>query len=140
MMMSTTILAISVYSTLAQYIVLLFGIFLIAVSIFMFVCPKTAKLYLSKAASTNLINYSELSLRGICGIGIVLSAELSKFPEFFQVFGTFMVITAAILFFIPRKWHARYAIWTSEKLSVTYLRILSPLSLTFGIFLIYAVV
>ena len=124
----------------AQYLVILFGILLITISTFMFVSPRTAIQYLSKGASTNFINYLELTSRGIWGIAIVLYAESSKFPEFFQIFGMFVVITTAILLSIPRKWHAWYAVWCSNKLTALYIRIVSPFSLAFGIFLIYSVV
>ena len=127
-------------TTVAQWLVILSGIWLIAVSIFMFASPQTARRCLSKAASTNFINYSEITLCGIWGIALVLYAELSKFPEFFRIFGIFVVVTTAVLFFIPRKWHARYAVWWSNKFTAPYMRIASPFSLAFGIFLIYAVV
>ncbi len=126
-------------TTVAQWLVILSGIWLIAVSIFMFASPQTATRCLSKAASTNFINYLELTLRGIWGLALVQYAELSGFPEVFRIFGWFMVVTTAVLFFIPRKWHARYAVW-SVKLIAPYMRIASPFSLAFGIFLIYAIV
>lgn len=127
-------------TTVAQWLVILSGIWLIAVSIFMFASPQTATRCLSKAASTNFINYSEITLRGIWGMALVLYADLSKFPEFFRIFGIFVVVTTAVLFFIPRKWHARYAVWWSNKFTAPYMRIASAFSLAFGIFLIYAVV
>lgn len=123
-----------------QGYIVLSGIGLICVSILMFVSPKTAIRYLGKGASTNFINYLELTLRGIWGIALVLYAGLSKFPEFFQIFGIFVVITTAVLLLIPRKWHAWYAVWCSKKFTALYMKVASPFSLAFGIFIIYAVV
>lgn len=129
----------AIMTTLAQWLVILFGVWLIAVSTVMLASPQTAARYLSKAASTNFLNYLELTLRGIWGLALVQYAELSGFPEVFRIFGWFMVVTTAVLFFIPRKWHARYTVWL-VKLIAPYMRIASPFSLAFGIFLIYAVV
>ena len=126
-------------ATAGQMLIIISGVWLIAVSVLMFVRPQSAIRYVGKAASTNLINYSELTLRGIWGIALVSFAEFSKFPEVLEVFGAFLIVTTAILFFVPRKWHARYAIWCSNNLMAPLVRFLSPFSLAFGIFLIYAV-
>ena len=126
-------------ATAAQILIVISGVWLIAVGILMFLRPQSAIRYIGKAASTNFINYSELTLRGIWGIALVSFAEFSKFPEILGVFGVFILVTTAILFFVPRKWHARYALWCSNSLSAPLVRFLSPFSLAFGIFLIYAV-
>lgn len=124
----------------AQILVTLSGIWLIAVSLLMFVNPRSAIQYISKAASINFINYSELAMRGIWGVVLVLFAEFSKFPEILKIFGIILIITTAMLFSVPRKWHARYAIWCSNNLTVSLVRMVAPFSLVFGVFLIYAVV
>ena len=127
-------------TTVAQWLVILSGIWLIAVSILMFVSPQTALRHLSKMASTNFINYLEITLRMIWGIALVQYAKFSQFPEVLRSFGLLVVITSAVLFFIPRKWHARYAVWWSNKLAPPFVRIASSLSLVLGVFLIYSVV
>ncbi len=126
--------------TVAQWVVILSGVWLIVVSGFMLASPQTALQYLGKMASTNLINYSEISLRMISGIALVLYAELSKFPEVFRIFGFFLAGTSAVLFLVPRKWHAHYASYWSNRLSAPFVRIFAPFSLALGIFLIYAIV
>jgi hypothetical protein len=128
-----------IMATVTQILVIISGVWLIAVSILMFVSPQSAIRYVGKAASTNLINYSELTLRGIWGIALMSFAEFSKFPQILGVFGVFILVTTAILFLVPRKWHARYAMWCSNNLTAPLVRFLSPLSLAFGVFLIYAV-
>jgi len=126
-------------ATTAQILIIISGVWLIAVSVLMSVSPQSAIRYIGKAVSTNLINYSELALRGIWGIALMSFAKFSRFPEMLEVFGAFLIVTTAILFLVPRKWHARYAIWCSNNLPASLVRFLSPLSLAFGIFLIYAV-
>jgi hypothetical protein len=123
----------------AQIFVILSGIWLISVGILMFIKPRIAAEYLGKFASTNFINYLELTLRCIWGISLILYSELSKFPQFSKVFGIMLVITSFILFFVPRKLHSNYAVWWAKRITPTYMRIASLVSFTFGIFLIYAV-
>ncbi len=126
--------------TVAQWVVILWGVWLIVVSCFMLARPQTALRCLGKMASTNLINYSEITLRMIWGIALVLYADFSKFPEIFRILGLFLAATSAVLFLVPRKWHAGYASYWSNRLSAPLVRIFAPFSLTLGIFLIYAIV
>ena len=125
---------------MTRWVVILGGVWLIAVSCFMLARPQTALRCLGKMASTNLINYAEISLRMIWGIALVLAAELSKFPEVFRILGLFLAATSAVLFLVPRKWHAGYASYWSNRLSPPLVRIFAPFSLAFGISLIYAIV
>lgn len=126
-------------ATATQCLIILSGLWLVAVGILMLASPQAAIRYLGKAASTNFINFLELTLRGVWGLALVFSADFSRFPKFFRIFGLFVVVSTAILFFVPRRWHAQYALWWSNKLTEPQVRILSPFSLAFGAFLIYAV-
>lgn len=122
----------------AQILVLVFGGWLIAVGMLMLARPKKAIDLLAKAASTNLINYSEITLRLIAGGALVVGADQSKAPEVFHVAGWFIVVSSLILYLVPRRWHAKYAIWWSMTLSPLFVRITSPISLLVGAALIYA--
>ncbi len=127
-------------TAVAKWVVILWGVWLIVVSCFMLARPQTALRCLGKMASTNLINYSEISVRMIWGIALVLYADFSKFPEIFRILGLFLTATSAVLFLIPRKWHAGYASFWSSKLSAPLVRFIAPFSLALGILLIYAIV
>ena len=126
-------------ATVAQWMVFLSGVWLIAVSGLMLARPQIALKCLGKMASTNFINYVELSLRMIVGIAFVLYAELSRFPDAMRIFGWFLAVSSSVLFLVPRKWHAAYSIYWSTRLSVLSVRIFAPLSLVLGLFLIYAI-
>ena len=126
-------------TTIGQLLIILSGIWLITVSAVMFIKPKIASYYFKKAASTNFINYSEIIIRCIWGISLLLYAGLSKYSEFFKIFGLVIIGTSLILFFIPRKWHARYAVWSVTFIE-PYMRVASLFSFVLGIFLIYAVI
>ncbi len=124
----------------AQLIIILSGIWLIYAGLLMFFKPLSAKNIIAKAGSTNLINYTELGLRGVWALAILQYASISVFPFFFKLFGIMLGITSIILLLIPRVWHARFAIWSSSKLTVPLLRLSAPFAIGFGLFLIYAVV
>jgi uncharacterized membrane protein SirB2 len=126
-------------NTIAQWLVFASGAWLIAISIFMVFNPQVALGYLGKMASTNLINYSELTLRLIAGMALWRYSEFSKAPEVLNIIGLFLAVTAVILFLVPRKWHAAYSVWWSKKLTPVMVRLSAPLSLVAGIFLIYVV-
>jgi len=123
----------------AQYIIIISGLWLIVAGFIMFVKPLRAKNIISKAGSTNFINYTELGLRGIWAIAILLYAPLSKYPFFFELFGIMLGVTTVILLLIPRTWHAGFSVWSSSKLTVPLLRLSAPFAIGFAVFLIYAV-
>lgn len=125
-------------ATVTQWVVILFGVWLIAVSGLMLARPHIALQCLGNMASTNFIHYAELSLRMIAGTAFVLYAEPSRFPDAMRIFGWFLVASSAVLFLVPRKWHAAYSIYWSTRLSVLLVRILAPFSLVLGLFQIYA--
>ena len=127
-------------TTLAQGLVVLCGLWLIAVGLLMGARPRTALRYLGKMASTNTINYTEITLRLIGGLALWQAAPISRFPEVFKLFGLFVVVSSLVLYFIPRRWHATYAVWWAERLPPPVVRGMAVFSLAFGGLLIYAVV
>ena len=124
---------------IAKWTVIIFGIFLILVGFLMLFAPQKAREILRKAGSTNVINYTEITLRMIPAAALVLVADFSKFPVFFSVLGWFMLATSMVLYLVPRKMHHQYALRSAEMLSPLYLRLISPLSMFFGGMLMYAV-
>jgi len=122
-----------------KWIVILFGIFFIAVAFIMLLCPKIARQTLRKAGSTNLINYSEITIRMIPAIGLILVANHSKFTEIFYIFGWFMLVTSFILYFIPKDIHHNFSNKCADILKPSYFQLISPFSFFIGILLIYSV-
>lgn len=129
----------TIMTLIAQSIVMLFGVFLIGVGVLMLLLPSKANAYLRKAGSTNLINYTEISIRMIPAAAMVVSADLSKYPEAFRLLGWFMIATSVVLFFVPRNMHHAYALRCADLLTPTLTRIVSPFSMLFGAAVIYAV-
>lgn len=124
---------------IAKSIIIIFGIFIISSGLLMLFAPEKARRTLRKAGSTNFINYAEITLRIIPAIGLILAAEVSKYPEFFKILGWFMLITSLILYFVPRRFHHGYSLKCADILKPFYFQIISPLAFLFGFILIYAV-
>jgi hypothetical protein len=72
---------------ISYWLLILCGIWLSGVGIFVFVRPTLALDCLGKMASTNLINYTEISLRMLAGLAFLVYAGASRFPQGFYVFG-----------------------------------------------------
>ena len=126
-------------TVIAKWTVIMFGIFLILVGFLMLFAPQKAREILRKAGSTNIINYSEITLRMIPAAALVIYADLSKFPAFFSVLGWFMLATSLVLYVVPRSMHHHYSLRSAEILTPFYVRLISPLSMLFGGLLMYAV-
>ena len=126
--------------SIAKWTVIIFGIFIMLVGFLMLFAPQKAREILRKAGSTNVINYTEITLRMIPAAALVLVADFSKFPVFFSVLGWFMLATSMVLYLVPRSMHHQYALRSAEMLRPFYVRLISPFSMLFGGLLIYAVI
>ena len=124
---------------IAKFIIIFFAIFIISSGLLMLFAPEKARRILRKAGSTNFINYAEITIRMIPAIGLILAAEVSKYPELFKVLGWFMLITSLILYFVPRRLHHGYSVKCADIIKPLYFQIISPLAFLFGFILIYAV-
>lgn len=123
---------------LSVIVTALFGLFLIAVGFVMLLSPTLAWRIISKAGSTPLINYGELTLRMIPAAGLILCAPESRFPMVFEWLGWFMLGTSVVLILLPRRWHHAYAKKCAALLPPPAIRLLAPLSFAFGGFVLYA--
>ncbi len=124
---------------IGKWIVILFGVFFIWAAIIMLFKPQTARGIIRKAGSTNLINYTEISVRMIPAFGLILAAEKSVYSGFFNVFGWFMILTSIILYFVPRRLHHAFSNTCADLLKPAYVQLISPFALLIGLFLIYCV-
>lgn len=119
------------------FITFLFGFFLIVAGYLMFFQHQKVRTIISKAGSTSLINYSELSIRLLVGIAMI--CVKNRFELFFTVFGSFLAITAVLLMIVSREKHHKFSEKAAHQLEPIYLRIASPISILTGIFIIYAI-
>lgn len=125
--------------TIAKWTIILFGIFFILVGLIMLLNPQKARQILRKAGSTNFINYAEITLRIIPAAALILSAENSKYPDIFKIFGWFMLITSFVLYFVPRQLHHKFSMKAADILKPFYFQLISPFAFIIGILIIYCV-
>ena len=124
---------------IAKWTIIAFGIFFMCVGGVMLIKPKMARETLRKAGSTNFINYAEITLRMIPAIGLILSADISKYPLIFSIVGWFIVVTSLVLYFVPRHLHHKLSIKFADILKPFYFQLISPFAFGIGILIIYCV-
>ncbi len=125
---------------LAHWTIIIFGLFFICVGLLMLIKPKKANDILRKAGSTNFINYAEITIRIIPALGLILSADNSKFPEIFKIFGWFMLFTSLILYFVPRQLHHKFSLKAAGILKPFYFQLISPFAFLIGTLLFYSII
>ena len=91
--------------------------------------PRRELTGLSKMASTNLINYTELIIRLIVGLAFIAGKDSFARPDISMVIGVFFVVSAIMLMIIPRRWHAAYAVYWAQKITPIAVLLLMPLSI-----------
>ena len=124
---------------IAYLLLLVSAAWLVSVSIFILVRPHLALSCLGKFASTNLINYTELSLRMISGFAFIQYADSTRHARIFFIFGCFLVVSAGILSLTPRRWHAAYASYWSRTLTPPMARVAASFSFVAGVLLLIAI-
>jgi uncharacterized membrane protein YfcA len=124
---------------MAKWTVILFGLFFIATGFLMLMRPKKANDILRKAGSTNFVNYTEITVRMIPAVALIISAGSSKFPDILRIFGWFMLFTSLVLYFVPRQLHHKFSVKAAERLKPVYFQLISPISMLIGTLLIYSV-
>lgn len=123
---------------LAQACVVVFGLWLLAVGVWMLWRPDVARRALAGMASTPSIHFGEHALRGLVGLAFVGAADLSRAPTVFVVFGGFLAASSLVIVLAPRRWHVRYAEFWAGRLQPWMIRGLSPLSFAFGAVVLWA--
>ncbi len=123
----------------SKYILICFGLFFVLAGLLMLFAPKKANAILRKAGSTNFINYAEITIRMIPAIALIVYSDYSKYPEIFKVFGSFMLLTSLVLYFVPRQLHHNFSVKAADILKPIYFQLISPFAILIGVAIIYAV-
>ena len=94
---------------LALTVVVLTGLYFIALAAVSLFMPAQANRFLLGFAGSALTHYTELFLRFVVGAALVLHAPRMLFTGAFTLFGWVLLVTTAGLFLIPWRWHHRFA-------------------------------
>lgn len=125
---------------IAEYTLILFGIFFILIGFLMLFKPAKARETLRKAGSTSWIHFGELTIRLIPATALIIYANSSKFPEAFKLFGWFMIGTSFIISLIPKRYHNLFSNKAADILKPLYFQFIAPISVLIGATIIYSVI
>ncbi len=95
---------------LAGAVIVAAGLYLAALGIGCFSHPGSAAKILLGHASSGFLHYLELALRALLGACLVQRAPSLPYPAIFSAFGWILIVTTAFLFFIPWRWHQKFAL------------------------------
>ena len=94
---------------LALTIVVLTGLYFIALAVVSLFMPERTSGFLLGLAGSALTHYIELFLRLVVGGALVLHVPRMLFADAFAGFGWVLLITTACLLVMPWQWHHRFA-------------------------------
>ena len=95
--------------TAALVVIVLVGLYLLALGAASLLVPSRARRFLLGFASTRVVHFSEMLLRGVAGTALVVYAPRMAFADVFQLAGWILLVTTACLIFVPWRWHQRFA-------------------------------
>ena len=122
-----------------RWLTIAFGLWLIALSLFMLFRPRKALDVLARMGSTARIHYSELGVRFVAGASVIAAAPVSRAPDILGPIGWFVAVSSLILMLLPRVWHAGYSSWWANRIPPFAVCALAPLSICAGVLLAYSV-
>lgn len=124
---------------LAMAVVVLAGLYFVALAIVSILAPARADRFLSGFAGSAPAHYSELMIRLAVGGSFLLHSPQMLFPAVFRLFGWTLVVTTAVLFAVPWQWHHRFA-QRSVPHVVRHLRLFGVASFALGGFILTSVI
>jgi hypothetical protein len=94
---------------LAIGIVALAAVYLIGLAVASIVTPAKAAGFLNGFAGSARAHYTEISIRLIVGIALVVAAPGMAYGNLFSLFGWIVIATSIILLILPWRWHQQFA-------------------------------
>ncbi|KGM53126.1 hypothetical protein N800_11085 [Lysobacter daejeonensis GH1-9] len=124
---------------LALVVVVLTGLYFIALGAISLFIPVLASRFLLGFADSAIKHFAELSLRFLAGCALTLYAPQMLFPDIFTLFSWVLLVTTAFLFLVPWRWHHRFAQQAVPK-ATRHTTLIGLVSLALGGFILAAVV
>lgn len=95
---------------------------------------------------THLIHFSEMVNGLVAGLAFAYPFYTSRYPLpatryllAVSIVGGFLIASALVLLVLPRAWHAAHSSWWSQRIPVSAVRLLGPVSWAMGIALVLSV-
>ncbi len=96
-------------SLVAAFVVVAFGLILIALTGMAFAKPAVAERFLMRFASSARTHYVEQVFRLLIGAALVLLSPAVWQPNIFWLVGWAVVVSSVALMCVPWQWHHRFA-------------------------------
>lgn len=96
-------------NTIAFVIIALTGFWMIGLAAVAIGKPDLMKRFFDGFASSARTHFLEMFLRLLVGAAFVVYSPGLRFPTVFSAFGYLLIITTAVLIFVPWKIHRRFA-------------------------------
>jgi len=125
-------------SLVAAFVIVAFGLLLIAFTGVAFAKPAVAERFLMRFASSARTHYLEQLFRLLIGAALVVRSPAMWQSNMFWLVGWAIVVSSAALICVPWRWHHRFA----ERLLpivVRHLRLCAMGPFAFGALLLYGV-
>ena len=94
---------------LAFAVVVLTGLYFMALAAISLFQPAQTNRFLLRFASSGLTHHTELFPRLLAGIALVLHTPRILLSDAFTLFGWVLLVTTAFLLLFPWRWHHRFA-------------------------------
>jgi hypothetical protein len=122
----------------SQILVLLFGIAILALSVFGIYAPASLLRLVKGVAEQAAGIYVAVAVRLVLGAALIVSAPTSQFPAAFRALGWIAIAAALVLIFTGRERVRRLVGWFAQ-LSGALVRVWLVFGIAFGAFLIHGV-
>ncbi len=126
-------------NALAMMVVLLVGIYLIALGGAAWWFPERARRFLAGFASSAFTHYMELASRLLAGWALLHHAPEMRFSRLFVLVGWLLVLTTAALVAVPWRLHHRFARW-AVPIATGHLRLVALASVLLGSVVVASVI
>jgi len=128
----------SMIEILALCIIVLAGLFLLALGIASLVVPEQANRFLLGFARSQRVHFVEMFLRLLVGAALIHSAPRILFSDAFSLFGWVLLVSSACLLVVPWRWHQRFAQHAVPR-ATRYIALIGLASLALGGVILVAV-
>jgi hypothetical protein len=129
----------SMIEVLALTVVVLAGLYFIALAAASLFLPVRANRFLLGFADSAPKHYAEMFLRVVVGAALILHAPRMLHSGAFTIFGWLLLLTTACLLLVPWRWHHRFAQHVVP-LAIRHITLVGLVSLVLGGLILAAVV
>jgi hypothetical protein len=124
-------------NAVAGAILVVFGLFLVGLTVVVFTKPAVAERFFTLFASSARAHYIEQVIRLVIGASLIVRSGAMWQPKVFCFVGWAIVLSSLVLLLTPWRWHHRFGEEVRPTL-IRHMKLFAVGLLAFGVLLIYA--